>query len=98
VVGAYACDIVRGEERANHKFCRKRTTRKHWDGCTRILVGPDDIAAQYRQAWGNMLTALRAAGLGPEHLVKTTMFVVGESSLSGMGKSSCFRTHRPPRL
>jgi enamine deaminase RidA (YjgF/YER057c/UK114 family) len=41
------------------------------------LVGPDDIAAQYRQAWGNMLTALRAAGLGPEHLVKTTMFVAG---------------------
>src|SRR6185503_10907237 len=48
------------------------------------LVGPDDIAAQYRQAWGNMLTALRAAGLGPEHLVKITMFVVGESNLAGI--------------
>ena len=48
------------------------------------LVGPNDIAAQYRQAWANMLIALRAAGLGPEHLVKTTMFVVGESSLSGI--------------
>jgi enamine deaminase RidA (YjgF/YER057c/UK114 family) len=48
------------------------------------LVGPDDIVAQYRQAWGNMLTALRAAGLGPEHLVKTTMFVVGESNLAGI--------------
>ena len=33
------------------------------------LVGHNDIAAQYRQAWANMLTALRAAGLGPEHLV-----------------------------
>jgi enamine deaminase RidA (YjgF/YER057c/UK114 family) len=48
------------------------------------LVGPNDIAAQYRQAWANVLTALRAAGLGSEHLVKTTMFVVGESNLSGI--------------
>jgi len=48
------------------------------------LVGPNDIAAQYRQAWGNVLITLRAAGLGPEHLVKTTMFIVGESNLSGV--------------
>jgi len=48
------------------------------------LVGADDIAAQYRQAWGNMLTVLRASGLGPEHLVKITMFVVGESNLAGI--------------
>jgi enamine deaminase RidA (YjgF/YER057c/UK114 family) len=48
------------------------------------LVGPDDIASQYRQAWGNMLTVLRASGLGPEHLVKITMFVVGESNLAGI--------------
>ena len=48
------------------------------------LVGPDDIAAQYRQAWTNMLTALRASSLGPEHLVKITMFVVGESNLAGV--------------
>jgi enamine deaminase RidA (YjgF/YER057c/UK114 family) len=48
------------------------------------LVGPNDIVAQYRQAWENMLTALRASGLGPEHLVKITMFVVGESNLAGI--------------
>src|SRR4051812_34833447 len=48
------------------------------------LVGPDDIAAQYRQTWGNMLRVLRASGLGPEHLVKITMFVVGESNLAGI--------------
>ena len=48
------------------------------------LVGPNDIAAQYRQAWGNMLIALRSSGLGPEHLVKVTMFVVGESNLAGI--------------
>ena len=48
------------------------------------LVGPGDIAAQYRQAWGNVLTVLRASGLGPEHLVKITMFVVGESNLAGI--------------
>src|SRR5437899_13103604 len=48
------------------------------------LVGPADIAAQYRQAWGDMLTALRAAGLGPAHLGKTTRSFVGASSLSGI--------------
>lgn len=48
------------------------------------LVGADDIAAQYRQAWGNVLTVLRASGLGTEHLVKVTMFVVGESNLAGI--------------
>ncbi len=48
------------------------------------LVGPGDIVAQYRQAWGNVLTALRASALGPEHLVKVTMFVVGESNLAGI--------------
>lgn len=48
------------------------------------LVGPDDIAAQYRQTWANVLTVLRASGLGPEHLVKVTMFVVGENNLAGI--------------
>ncbi len=48
------------------------------------LVGVDDIAAQYRQAWGNVLTVLQASGLGTEHLVKVTMFVVGENNLAGI--------------
>ncbi len=48
------------------------------------LVGEGDIVAQYRQAWGNVLTALRASGLGPKQLVKITMFVVGESNLAGI--------------
>jgi enamine deaminase RidA (YjgF/YER057c/UK114 family) len=48
------------------------------------FVGPNDIAAQYRQTWQNVLTALSAAGLGPEHLVKVTMFVVGENNLAGI--------------
>lgn len=48
------------------------------------LVGPNDIVAQYRQAWTNLTIALRAAGLSPEHLVKVTIFAVGESNLAGI--------------
>ncbi len=50
------------------------------------LVGPNDVSVQYRQAWGNMMAVLRASGLGPEHLVKITMFVVGEANLAGIRK------------
>lgn len=42
------------------------------------LVGPGDHLAQARQVLDNLMTALRAAGAGPEHVVKTTVFVVGD--------------------
>ncbi len=34
------------------------------------------VVAQFEQALGNLLTALRAAGGGPEHLVKVTIYIV----------------------
>jgi enamine deaminase RidA (YjgF/YER057c/UK114 family) len=44
------------------------------DGDGRI-VG-DGIVAQFEQALGNLLTALRAAGGGPEHLASVTIYIV----------------------
>ena len=45
------------------------------------LVGAGDVVAQYRHVWGSLGTALAAAGLGFEHLVKTTTYVVGEANI-----------------
>jgi enamine deaminase RidA (YjgF/YER057c/UK114 family) len=39
------------------------------------IVG-DTIAAQFEQALGNLLTALRAAGGEPQHLVSLTVYAV----------------------
>lgn len=36
---------------------------------------PDGFEAQCHAAWANVLAALTAAGLGPEHLVKVTTFL-----------------------
>ena len=35
----------------------------------------DDFAGQFRQTLANVVAALRAAGAGPEHLVRTTWFI-----------------------
>lgn len=45
------------------------------------LVGEGDIVAQYRHVWGSLGAVLSAAGLGFEHLVKTTTYVVGEANI-----------------
>ena len=45
-----------------------------WDG-QKQLVGGDDFAAQFRQALGNVVDILGAAGGRPEHLVRLTIFV-----------------------
>lgn len=37
------------------------------------IVG-DDVVAQFERALGNLLTALRAAGGGPEHLASLTIY------------------------
>ncbi|MDQ3577205.1 MAG: RidA family protein [Actinomycetota bacterium] len=39
------------------------------------IVG-GDVVAQFEQALGNLLTALRAAGGGPEHLTSLTIYAV----------------------
>jgi enamine deaminase RidA (YjgF/YER057c/UK114 family) len=42
------------------------------------LVGSGDYRAQTDQVLANLLAALKAAGARPEHVVKTTVYVVGE--------------------
>jgi enamine deaminase RidA (YjgF/YER057c/UK114 family) len=39
------------------------------------IVG-EGVVAQFEQALGNLLTALRAAGGGPEHLASLTVYIV----------------------
>ena len=45
------------------------------------IVGVDDIAVQTGQVLTNILTALEAAGAGPEHVVKWNVLVVQGQSL-----------------
>jgi len=46
------------------------------------LVGPGDFALQTTQVFKNLVAALKAAGAGPEHLVKLTTFVTDVSQLA----------------
>lgn len=43
------------------------------------IVAPGDVVAQFRQALGNLLHVLRAAGGEPEHLVTVTTYIVDVS-------------------
>jgi enamine deaminase RidA (YjgF/YER057c/UK114 family) len=45
------------------------------DGDGRV-VAPGDVVAQFEQALGNLVAALRAAGGEPEHLVTMTTYLV----------------------
>jgi len=40
------------------------------------IVGAGDVVAQFDQALGNLVAALRAAGGEPEHLVQATIYIV----------------------
>ena len=40
------------------------------------LVGRGDLAAQARQVYGNLGRALAAAGAGPQHVTRITIYVV----------------------
>ena len=40
------------------------------------IIGTGDVVAQFEQALGNLLTALRAAGGQPEHLTSLTIYAV----------------------
>jgi len=48
------------------------------------LLGKGDVASQYRQVWSNLTLALAAVGLSPEHLVKTTTYVVGAENIPAL--------------
>ncbi|MFG1678090.1 RidA family protein [Micromonospora sp. NPDC049282] len=41
-----------------------------------VLVGPDDVEAQVDRIARNAVTALRSVGAGPEHVVRTVIYVV----------------------
>jgi 2-iminobutanoate/2-iminopropanoate deaminase len=45
---------------------------------------PEDAAAQAELAWTNVARALAAAGMGMEHLVKTTLYVVDRADLPAL--------------
>ena len=42
------------------------------------VVAPDDHRAQAERALANLLAVLAGHGAGPEHLVRTTVYVVGD--------------------
>src|SRR5438477_10588776 len=43
------------------------------------IVAPGDVSSQARRALGNLLSALEAAGSGPEHVLKTTVYVASSN-------------------
>ena len=45
-----------------------------WDG-KRQLVGPGDFVLQFAQALRNVVAVVKAAGGGPEHLARVTLYV-----------------------
>ena len=45
---------------------------------------PADFAAQADLAWGNLVLALRGAGMGMEHVVKTTTYLVSREDIAPM--------------
>lgn len=63
------------------------------------LVGPDDVAAQVRQMMANLVTALRGAGAGVEHLVSVTVLLVNGAHLRtayGVAAETLGGAGRPP--
>jgi enamine deaminase RidA (YjgF/YER057c/UK114 family) len=66
------------------------------------IVGKGDLAAQTTQILANIETALAAAGAGPEHVVKWTVFVVdGQPIQAGFAAFQRFwgdRSDPPPLI
>ena len=65
------------------------------------IVGRGDVGAQTEQALANLRVALEAAGAGPEHVVKWTIYLVaGESAQAGFAAAARAwpRTASPPAV
>jgi enamine deaminase RidA (YjgF/YER057c/UK114 family) len=63
------------------------------------VVGGGDLGRQVEQAVENLLAVLTLHGAGPEHLVKTTIYVVGgREDLAAAWRlvSGVLSPHRPP--
>lgn len=50
------------------------------------LVGQGDVAAQTRQVFANLDAVLRAAGCGPDDVVKLTVFVTDRSARAAVSR------------
>lgn len=59
----------------SHLFCSGQTAI---DPANDQVVGPDDVAEQAEYIYSNLLDLLRAAGGGPENLVRTIEYVTQE--------------------
>ena len=64
-----------------------------------VVVAPGDHGGQAKVAFTNLLVALEHYGARPEHLVKTTIYVVGDhEDLVGVWRviEAALAPHRPP--
>ncbi len=63
------------------------------------LVGGGDVAVETRQVLANLAAVLRAAGVGPERVVKTTIFLVdlGDFAVVNRIYAETFGTEPPAR-
>ena len=52
-----------------------------WDPAT-CRIDNDDLVAQTRQALANLVAVVRAAGGGPEHIVRLTWYVIDREEYS----------------
>jgi enamine deaminase RidA (YjgF/YER057c/UK114 family) len=65
-----------------------------------MLVGPDDLATQARQVFGNLGRALIAAGAQPEHVTRITIYVVNYKrdeclAIIEKARKELFGCHKP---
>jgi 2-iminobutanoate/2-iminopropanoate deaminase len=63
-----------------------------------VMVAPGDAAGQARQVYTNLARVLEEAGLGPEHVVKVTTYLVdgGDGAAVTAERRRFFGEHRPP--
>lgn len=61
------------------------------------LVGGDDVGAQFRQAFANLVAALDGAGASPSDVVDMKTYLVGEESLGPWrtARKEVFAEHYP---
>lgn len=58
---------------------------------------PEAFEDQARLCWENLLAVLRAAGMGVENLVKTTVYLTSAADLPAFAavRNGCLGAHRP---
>jgi 2-iminobutanoate/2-iminopropanoate deaminase len=91
-IGPYS-QAIRGGELV---FCSGQIAL---DPASGELVGGGDVAAETRQVLANLAGVLKAAGVGPERVVKTTIFLVDLGDFSAVNRiyAEMFGTEPPAR-